>query len=253
MSRSALRTRSTVLSGCRVGGSSVLMPRSSRTAWAARRPDLVINRSDPAAEQETGPVCHGGQLGRDGSHPLRGHADLASDEGSPDQAKEPGRGREVDFQKHSGQERAQETLEELAAQPDLAQSRFGGAVTAIFDPLSGSQSTFGAEHPEARLLGQRSDGGVEGRGGACGAAERVGEEMAAAVGVDHGPRSKGLQVEGAEVQYARRFGIGGVEDLEPSIEAPPVNHVGSYPTTGPVGGFDHHHAKSAARQVHSSR
>ena len=63
--------------------------------------------------------------------------------------------------------------------------------------------------------------------------------MRAPVDPDVGSRLEAAQVEGRDVGHPIELGVAGEEDLEPAIEAEPVDPVGADPSADSVAGFQH--------------
>ena len=69
-------------------------------------------------------------------------------------------------------------------------------------------------------------------------AERIDDAMAVAAEPDDAAGVEALQIEGAHVELARHFRVGGQQHLEAAVEAEAVDDVSAHPTAHPVRRFD---------------
>jgi hypothetical protein len=65
------------------------------------------------------------------------------------------------------------------------------------------------------------------------------------VGNDHA-RGKRPQVERLEVKCAGDLGVGGIEELETSINPKPINEIGDHPATDTISGLNDGHVDVGA-------
>jgi hypothetical protein len=178
-----------------------------------------------------------GELLGDRAHPAgrqRGRAPAEHEEG---EVEHPARRPELGVEEDAGEQRAEEAGDHPLAEPAGAERRERRRLRAVEDVLAAGDVE--APGGDARLVGERADGGGQRGESVLGASQRVADARHPPVDADEGPRHERPEVERGVVEDAPRLGVGRQVDLEAPVEQEPVDLVGPHAPADAVGGLEH--------------